>query len=190
SKAMTEADKEWYRKEGRCYECGKQGHIVWACPTRKNASSSSQKAKMEETPSMVEEEEPPLYEKITKILLKYSDEERAALRTRSLYIAKNKSISVEMTCYIKGQKFAIYALLDSGATECFLHPKTVAKIGLPTYKLMKPKQVKNVDGTINAAGTIREYTQLCIKLEKLERTLVFYITNIGTEEAILSYPFL
>src|SRR5712675_3403063 len=34
SKATTEADKECYRKEGRCYECGKQGHIVQACPAK------------------------------------------------------------------------------------------------------------------------------------------------------------
>ena len=28
SKATTEADKERYRKEGHCYECSKQEHIV------------------------------------------------------------------------------------------------------------------------------------------------------------------
>jgi hypothetical protein len=79
SKATTEADKECYQKEGRYYECRKQGHIICACPTWKNASPLSQKAKTEETLSMVEEEEPPSYEKIAKILLRYSDEERAAL---------------------------------------------------------------------------------------------------------------
>jgi hypothetical protein len=26
-KAMTEAEKETYRREGRCYNCGKQGHL-------------------------------------------------------------------------------------------------------------------------------------------------------------------
>jgi len=40
SKATTEADKERYCKEGRCYECGKQGHIVRACPTKGRAPAA------------------------------------------------------------------------------------------------------------------------------------------------------
>ena len=31
SKAVTEADKERYKKEGRCFFCGAQGHISRSC---------------------------------------------------------------------------------------------------------------------------------------------------------------
>jgi hypothetical protein len=31
-KAITEADKEKHRKEGRCFECSKQGHMARDCP--------------------------------------------------------------------------------------------------------------------------------------------------------------
>jgi hypothetical protein len=31
-KATTETEKEKYQKEGWCFECGKQGHMVWDCP--------------------------------------------------------------------------------------------------------------------------------------------------------------
>jgi hypothetical protein len=35
-KASSDKEKEEYRKEGRCYECGKQGHLACDCPNRKN----------------------------------------------------------------------------------------------------------------------------------------------------------
>ena len=31
SKAVTEADKECYKKEGRCFFCGAQGHVSHSC---------------------------------------------------------------------------------------------------------------------------------------------------------------
>src|SRR6266567_2314471 len=35
-KANTDKEKEEYRKTGRCFECGKQGHLARNCPTKKN----------------------------------------------------------------------------------------------------------------------------------------------------------
>ena len=35
-KATSDCEKEEYRKTGRCFECGKQGHLARACPTKKN----------------------------------------------------------------------------------------------------------------------------------------------------------
>jgi hypothetical protein len=35
-KASSNKEKEEYRKEGRCYKCGKQGHLMHDCPNRKN----------------------------------------------------------------------------------------------------------------------------------------------------------
>jgi hypothetical protein len=33
-KAVTEAEKQKCRQEGRCFECGKQGHLARACPSK------------------------------------------------------------------------------------------------------------------------------------------------------------
>jgi len=38
-KATSDRDKEEYRKTGRCFECGKQGHLARVCPTKKNRQS-------------------------------------------------------------------------------------------------------------------------------------------------------
>jgi hypothetical protein len=35
-KTSSNKEKEEYRKEGQCYECGKQGHLMCNCPNQKN----------------------------------------------------------------------------------------------------------------------------------------------------------
>jgi hypothetical protein len=46
-KAVTEADKQKHRQEGRCYKCSKQGHLACNCPSKvpciKAASSTKEK---------------------------------------------------------------------------------------------------------------------------------------------------
>jgi hypothetical protein len=41
-KASSNKEKEEYHKEGRCYECGKQGHLVCDCPNHKNRQQQQQ----------------------------------------------------------------------------------------------------------------------------------------------------
>jgi len=41
-KANTNKEKEEYRKTGRCFECGKQGHLACLCPSKKNRPSPFQ----------------------------------------------------------------------------------------------------------------------------------------------------
>jgi len=72
SKAMTEADKERYHKEGRCYECSKQGHIVRACPAKGQAPT----ARMVVINDTQEANEPPAYERIGKALIGFSEEDK------------------------------------------------------------------------------------------------------------------
>jgi len=113
-----------------------------------------------------------------------------AIANRSVYIAKNSSIQIPIECRIRDQTLALKALLDSGATECFLNTNKVRELDLPKKKLNKPKEVRNVDGTLNVDGSITHETFLKVRLNGKEKTLRFYLANIGNEEAILGYPFL
>jgi hypothetical protein len=58
-KASSDKEKEEYRKEGRCYECGKQGHLARDCPNRKNRQPQSPharttKAEKNQTDNLIE----------------------------------------------------------------------------------------------------------------------------------------
>jgi RNase H-like domain found in reverse transcriptase/Reverse transcriptase (RNA-dependent DNA polymerase)/Integrase zinc binding domain/Chromo (CHRromatin Organisation MOdifier) domain/gag-polyprotein putative aspartyl protease len=82
------------------------------------------------------------------------------------------------------------ALLDSGATDNFIDRKTIERLKLKTSRLPKKREVKNVDGSLNLSGSIEEEIHLFVKINDKKRKHRFYVTNLGTEEAILGYPFL
>ena len=46
SKAVTEADKERYKKEGRCFFCGAQGHVSRSCSKKMATIQKPAPAKM------------------------------------------------------------------------------------------------------------------------------------------------
>ena len=49
SKAVTEADKERYKKEGRCFFCGAQGHVSRSCSKKAANPSKNPLAKIAAT---------------------------------------------------------------------------------------------------------------------------------------------
>jgi hypothetical protein len=46
SKAVTEADKERYKKEGRCFFCGVQGHVSRSCSKKASTPPKTTPAKL------------------------------------------------------------------------------------------------------------------------------------------------
>ena len=80
---------------------------------------------------------------------------RAANRD-TVYLARNKSILAKIMVRTRKKRADREALVDSGANECFINPKTVKQLGVKTKQLKFPRKVKNVDGTYNKAGRITE----------------------------------
>jgi hypothetical protein len=54
----------------------------------------------------------------------------------------------------------IKALVDSGATDNFIHPNFVKRMGLGQRELDKPKNIYNIDDTTNKSGQITHYLSL------------------------------
>ena len=82
------------------------------------------------------------------------------------------------------------SLVDSGATDNFIHPRTIRQLCLGTSLLDKPKKLFNVDDTQNKAGSVTRYVDLSATTNQKEQQMRFLVSDIGRESVILGYPWL
>jgi hypothetical protein len=91
------------------------------------------------------------------------------------------------TSYLMADK---KALVDSGATDNFMHPAFAKRMGLRLRKLPNPKKIYNIDNTSNKSGMITHYLDLNVRTRGIHKEMRFLITDIGHEEILLGYPWL
>jgi hypothetical protein len=82
------------------------------------------------------------------------------------------------------------ALVDSGATDNFMHPAFAKRMGLGLQKLPNPKKIYNIDNTSNKSGMITHYLDLNIRTRGIHKEMRFLVTDIGHKEILLGYPWL
>ncbi len=82
------------------------------------------------------------------------------------------------------------ALVDSGATDCFMSENFIQRMKLGKRPLQRPRKIWNIDNTANKAGEITHYTTLNIQTGGIQKQIQFLITNIGNEDIILGYPWM
>jgi len=80
------------------------------------------------------------------------------------------------------------ALLDSGATENFINSRYAEWLRLPVKQLPKPREVYNVDGTLNKQGSITHCTDLEVQTGGKKTIMRFFLTDLGEHKMILGYP--
>jgi hypothetical protein len=81
-------------------------------------------------------------------------------------------------------------LVDSGATDNFIHPKLIKRLGLGTQILDRPRKIWNIDGTNNRGGELTHFVDLDVRTGKREEQMRFLITDLGGEDLVLGYPWL
>ena len=81
-------------------------------------------------------------------------------------------------------------LVDSGATDNFIHPRLIRRLGLGTQHLPRERKIWNIDGTSNKAGMISEFVDLHVQTQGRTEQMRFLVTDLGTEDLILGYPWL
>ncbi len=82
------------------------------------------------------------------------------------------------------------ALVDSGATDCFMSKEFVQRMKLGQRPLQKPRKIWNIDNTTNQDGPITHYVDLDIQTGGIRKKIRFLITNVGSEEIVLGYPWM
>src|ERR1700741_1466531 len=105
-------------------------------------------------------------------------------------VPRKRSVMVEVRMHTKDLKAKVHALLDSGATDNFISNVVVNRFKIPTYKLERPKIIRNVDGTKNTIGNVTHACDLTIQYNGKQNKMQFYIIDLGSDSMILGYPFL
>ena len=106
-----------------------------------------------------------------------------------MYIATNHAIKVPFCLQTRTKRVDRKALLDSGATESFIHHRTARRLNLKTKELKKPRDVRNVDGTLNRAGAITHAVEIEVAYNGHTSKHNFFIADIGPDEFLLGFPF-
>ena len=87
-------------------------------------------------------------------------------------------------------KADLQCLVDSGATNNFIHPRFVRRMKLGTRELARPKKLYNINDTTNKAGNVTHYVDLIVETAGRKKEMRFLVSNVGQEDAILGYPWL
>ncbi|KDN46154.1 hypothetical protein RSAG8_04381, partial [Rhizoctonia solani AG-8 WAC10335] len=78
--------------------------------------------------------------------------------------------------------FEAKALLDSGATSCFIHPSLVQTFRLPTFPHNKPKALRVIDGRDINSGKVTHYTKFFANIEGHAEEISCHIADIGNHQ--------
>ena len=81
-------------------------------------------------------------------------------------------------------------LIDSGAGGKFIDQNFTKESGFKTLKLEEPLRVLNVDGTENKRGTIKDYVELNLEINRRKSLEQLMVTGLGKEQIILGFPWL
>src|SRR6266404_5223974 len=91
------------------------------------------------------------------------------------------------TCYAMADK---RILVDSRATDNFIHPKFVKRLHVGMQELENPMKIWNIDGTTNRAGRLTHFVDLLVQTKGQEKKMRFLVTDLGVKDIILGYPWL
>src|SRR6202012_501856 len=82
----------------------------------------------------------------------------------------------------------IKVLVDSGATNNFIHPTFAKRMGIGMKELKTPQGIWNIDNMENKLGKITHSATLSVTTKGQNHNMTFLVTDIGNEDILLGYP--
>ena len=115
---------------------------------------------------------------------------RPASHRQQPYMPNRKSMTIRFYVHTPKEQAVETALIDSGATENFMHLSYAQKLQLPLKEMTEPQFVFNIDGTPNKDGEIKYYTDLNVQTGQDFTLFRFFLANTGNSKVILGYPWM
>jgi hypothetical protein len=100
------------------------------------------------------------------------------------------AVEVEIESTDTAVRRCTQALIDCGATGCFIDIEWAKLNNVPTRPLTKPIPVYNVDGTANDAGMIMDIANIILHYENHSECTQLAVTHLGKQSLILGYNWL
>jgi predicted aspartyl protease len=99
-------------------------------------------------------------------------------------------VDVEIKSTDTTVKQCMQALIDCGATGCFIDIEWAKLNNVPTRPLTKPILVYNVNGTANDASAITDIASIILHYENHSERTQLAVTCLGKQSLILGYNWL
>jgi predicted aspartyl protease len=100
------------------------------------------------------------------------------------------AVDVEIELTDTAVKRCTQALIDCGATGCFIDIKWAKLNNIPTRPLTNPIPVYNVDSTANNTGAIIHIADVILRYENHSERTQLVVTRLGKQSLILGYNWL
>jgi hypothetical protein len=97
-------------------------------------------------------------------------------------------MTVQLFLHSSQKRAKTLALLDTGAMENFMSLEYAKWAGLLISTMSRPRNLFNVDGTLNKLGLLKYYTDLKMQTGTRHVRMRFFLSNLGMNKIILSYP--
>jgi hypothetical protein len=197
---LTEEERAKLMATGGCFRCRKQGHISRNCPDKPRQSQARGNQEDEAQIQAANTAKKPFDAKgLIEQIKELNDEDKdiviqevfmknlsgfflssnpsawgqaiCRLQCNSVYLTRYRSMKIPVSFRTSKAMADKSILVDSGATDNFIDPRLIKRLGLGTQALERPKKIWNIDGTNNKAGLIQDYVDLEVRTGDQEKQM-------------------
>lgn len=89
-----------------------------------------------------------------------------------------------------GEMVQLSALVDSGATGMFIDEQFMKEQGWNLDEVPQPIPIFNIDGTLNASGSVKHTIDLALEIQGHREQATFTVTHLSGVKLILGHSWL